>query len=112
MLLFYTPLLTIAFIWSVIVLSPGPNFFLTVDASLNHSRLLGVIVAFGIGIGTFIWSVVGLLSLDFFIGDSKLISIAVSLLGAAYLFYLSATLLKTQQAYERVSRKGTLPPKD
>lgn len=49
-------LLTIVVPWIVAVITPGPDFLTTVHVSASSSRRAGVAVAFGVCLGTIIWS--------------------------------------------------------
>lgn len=90
----YLPhLLTLAGVWALVVISPGPNFLATVHHATSRSRRDGVFVALGIAAGTTLWvtfSVIGLGVL--FARFSWLIEI-IRTAGAIYLTYLGLKMI-------------------
>lgn len=58
---FTAVLLSVASIWTVAVVTPGPNFFLTVQTSLGRSRPAALRSVLGIACGTAIWGLCGFL---------------------------------------------------
>ena len=94
---------TIALVWSLTVVSPGPNFLATVQASLVHSRRAGLLVALGIAIGTTIWATASLAGLALLFERVGWLYHAVRLLGAAYLLFLGLRTLLSL-------RRGTPAP--
>ncbi len=89
----WTSLLTIAGIWLVTVLSPGPNFISTVYAATTRSRQNGLVVAAGITVGTTIWAAVSLAGLAVLFQTAGWLYITIRYLGAAYLVFVGIRLL-------------------
>ncbi len=84
---------TIAGVWLVTVLSPGPNFVATVHAALSRSRGHGLILAAGICLGTTIWATVSLFGLGLLFQTAGWLYVTAKLAGAAYLVYLGARMI-------------------
>lgn len=54
-LLYAGPLLSLALLWTVAVVTPGPNFFTTAQLAASCSRRHGMIAALGVATGTVLW---------------------------------------------------------
>ena len=91
----WASLLTICGIWLVTVISPGPNFLATAQASLAGSRRDGLLVVLGIGIGTTVWCTASLLGLGLLFERVAWLYLLVKLAGGAYLAYLGLRILLT-----------------
>lgn len=55
----FAPLLTVAVIWAVAVITPGPNFLMVLRTSATQSRASALFAVAGVGTGTFIWGCAG-----------------------------------------------------
>ncbi len=93
----YSSLITIGFMWFVIVLSPGPNFLLTANTSLSHSNRMGIMVASGIAVGTVTWAVLSMLGISLLFYHFHFIRELIVVAGAIYLFYLGISFLKKEK---------------
>jgi len=88
-------LLTVISIWSIAVITPGPNFFITAQTTVVHSRLAGIFVVLGTCTGTIIWSVAGYFGITYLFIIAPWIYIAFKIAGGSYLIYLGIKLLIT-----------------
>ena len=88
----FFPLLTVAGITVLAVLSPGPNFVIITKNALIYSRQAGVYTALGIFAGNAIYVMAGALGFTALVVKSEQLLSIVRLIGAAYLVYLGATL--------------------
>ena len=79
----WTSFATIAGVWLITVISPGPNFVATSHAAVTHSRRAGVLVAAGIALGTTVWSTASLLGLGLLFQTAAWLYQVVKLAGAA-----------------------------
>ncbi|SDY22739.1 resistance to homoserine/threonine (RhtB) family protein [Lysobacter sp. yr284] len=97
-------LLAIVTITTLAVISPGPDFAMVSRNSLLQSRRAGVLTALGIALG--VWVHVGytLLGVGLLIRESIQLYAALKLLGALYLVWLGAKMLR--------SRADTAPAAD
>lgn len=83
----------IAGVWTVTVLSPGPNLLATLHATARGGARAGVTTAAGIGLGTAIWSGLSLAGLAVLFETVTWAYTAVKLAGAAYLIVIGLKLL-------------------
>jgi len=88
-------LLSVAAIWGIAVVTPGPNFFITVKTAVGQSRQAAFFAALGTSTGTIIWGVSGFLGVALLFKASPWIYISLKLLGGAYLVYLGVSLILT-----------------
>ncbi len=89
----------------VAVVTPGPDFALTLRSALAYSRRAGVFTAAGIGLGNTVHATYSLVGIGALISQSILLFNALKLLGAAYLIYLGikslgAKPVKAQQTQQ------------
>lgn len=91
--LLWTSFATIAGLWVITVVSPGPNFFATAHTAVAVSRRDGLLVAAGVALGTLLWATVSLLGLGVLFQTAGWLYQAVKLIGAAYLIYVGARML-------------------
>ncbi len=89
-------------IWTVAVVTPGPNFFITARTATSKSRLSAFFVVLGICTGTMIWGVSGFLGLTVLFMISPWIYLIVRIAGGIYLVYLGITFLS--KAFRPVTR--------
>lgn len=83
----------IAGVWTVTVLSPGPNLLATLHATARGGARAGVATAAGIGLGTTIWSGGSLLGLAALFQAFGWAYTVVKIVGAAYLVIVGLRLL-------------------
>lgn len=76
------------------VMSPGPSFLVTVRTAVARSRRDGLMVALGLGTGTFVWASATLLGLDALFRLMPWLFVAMKLGGALYLLWLAVALLR------------------
>jgi threonine/homoserine/homoserine lactone efflux protein len=58
-LMYAGPLLSLALLWTVAVVTPGPNFFTTAQLAASCSRRHGVFAALGVATGNVLWGLAG-----------------------------------------------------
>jgi len=86
-------LLSVISIWSIAVITPGPNFFITAQTTVKHSRLAGMFVVLGTCTGTIIWSVAGYFGVAYLFMVAPWIYITLKVAGGSYLIYLGIKLI-------------------
>jgi RhtB (resistance to homoserine/threonine) family protein len=79
---------TVTLVHLLAVISPGPDFLITVRNSLAYSRKTGIWTAVGIGLGITVHIFYSVAGLAFVISQSILIFNFIKLLGAGYLIYI------------------------
>ncbi|MEA1910382.1 MAG: LysE family transporter [Spirochaetota bacterium] len=99
-------LLSVISIWSIAVITPGPNFFITAQTSAIHSRLAGLFVVLGTCTGTIIWSLAGYFGITYLFIIAPWIYITLKITGGCYLLYLGIKLIF--RSYKRNSVENNL----
>ncbi len=86
---------TVLVVFTLAIVSPGPNFILVVNRALTSSRQSGIYTAFGVATGSGLFALAGLLGLILIINSLPYFSSLVRLAGGGYLIYLGASMLWT-----------------
>ena len=81
-------LFSVISIWGVAVITPGPNLLITVQTTLNHSRLSGMFIVLGTCTGTIIWAFVGYFGITCLFTVVPWIYPSLKIGGGGYLIYL------------------------
>lgn len=87
-------LLSVAGIWTLAVVTPGPNFFLTIQTALGQSRPAALWNVLGIACGTVIWGLCGFFGIALLFRTAPWLHAALKLLGGGYLIYLGLKLVR------------------
>ncbi|WFR97842.1 LysE family transporter [Rhizobium tumorigenes] len=85
--------LSIAAIWAVAAITPGPNFFVVVRTALERSRTAAFGVMAGVILGTFFWGMAGWLGISSLFTAAPVAYFVLKLAGGLYLLYLGGRLL-------------------
>jgi threonine efflux protein len=89
----YLPhLAALAGIWTLVVLSPGPDFVVTVSRAAT-SRRAGLAAAAGIVLSTAVWASASAAGLELVLAHYRWVAEVVRLLGAGYLTWLGVRLI-------------------
>ena len=105
----WASLATIVAVWAVTVLSPGPNFFVTVLTASRQSPRLGVLVSAGIALGTTIWATASLLGLALLFQSAAWLYQALKLAGGLYLVYLGLRTILAARSQAEPGRQPAAP---
>lgn len=92
---YLTVLLQIAAVYSLALISPGPNFFMVTQLSLAGRRGLGVASAFGVGVGSTLWAALAMLGFATVLQRIDWVYSGVRLAGALYLVWFGIKLLRS-----------------
>lgn len=94
----YIPIiLTVATIHLLAVMSPGPDFIMTMRNSLVYSRRSGIYSAIGLGLGILVHVAYCLAGIALIISQSILLFTIIKYLGAAYLIYIGIKSLRAKR---------------
>ena len=85
--------LTVAIIWAIAAVTPGPNFFITIQTAIGESYKKSVFTISGIVAGTFIWAISGYFGVTIIFKTVPLFYYCLKIIGGLYLIYLGANLL-------------------
>lgn len=105
-MLWHTQLLTVASIWLVAAVSPGPNFLLTAKIAVAQSRARGLAAVAGIALATAIWGICGLTGVQALFAAAPWAYLALKIGGAAYLVIMGLRLIIN--AADRAQQKAAL----
>jgi len=81
-------IISVALIHLLALMSPGPDFLMTVRNSLTYSRRTGIFTAIGLSIGISVHILYCIAGLALIISKSIIAFNAIKLFGAAYLIYI------------------------
>jgi RhtB (resistance to homoserine/threonine) family protein len=95
--------LTVLGVGLVAVITPGPDFVLTLRSSLTYSRQAGIYTAVGIGAGNLIHAAYSLIGIGTIVSQSLLLFNLLKWLGAAYLIYVGIKSLRATPSTARIS---------
>ena len=101
-------ILTVTLAYVVIVVTPGPNFLITVKTSVSFSRHIGFYTALGITSGTFIHVVAGFVGLTTIIWQMTWLVSFAKIMGASYLIYLGYKALTSKASHLDVNYQKEL----
>ncbi len=90
-------------VFTLAIVSPGPNFLLVVDTTLGDSRRAGLYTAFGVATGSGLFASAGLLGLLLLVTALPHFSTVLSLLGGGYLVWLGCGMVLRRR------RAGNVP---
>lgn len=91
---YVTPLVSLALLWTVAVVTPGPNFFNTAQLAASCSRRHGVVASAGVATGTIMWGLAGGLGIKSLFTAAPMLYLAFKIVGGCYLIYLGLKLFK------------------
>ena len=103
--------LTVAAIWIIAVLTPGPNFFLLVNFGLSGPRRAAAFAAAGTITGTVCWGLAGSLGIGALFTAAPVAYITLKIAGGLYLTWLGLKLLWQTRTFAQtipVARKSEM----
>src|SRR4051812_35884908 len=92
------PLLSLALLWTVAVVTPGPNFFNIAQLAASQSRRHGVMAALGVATGTLLWGLAGGLGIKTLFSVAPALYLGFKIAGGCYLIYLGLKQFKRKAA--------------
>ncbi len=87
-------LLSVAGIWTLADVTPGPNFLLTIQTALGQSRPAALWNVLGIACGTVIWGLCGFFGIALLFRAAPWMYATLKLVGGGYLVYLGLKLIR------------------
>lgn len=93
-------IISVLFVFALAIISPGPNFILVVNASLNRTRGEGLSTSAGVAVGSALFAVAGLLGFMLLIQSIPHFQGIMRYLGSGYLLFLGFKMIlsfRTQQ---------------
>ncbi len=99
--------LSLATLWLVATLTPGPNMMLFTAISLSSSRAAVIAAAGGILLGTLAWGLAGLFGLLWLFETFPPLALGVKLMGGAYLVWKGFQILRGSLSRARTDVEAT-----
>lgn len=87
-------LLSVATIWAVACITPGPNTLLVMRYALTAPRRVAVVAAAGTVTGTFFWGLAGWLGINALFQAAPFAYLALKLVGGLYLVWLGVKIFR------------------
>jgi len=98
-----TLLLSVATLWALAVVSPGPNFLMTARLAIARSRSAGLQAVSGIAAGTLCWAAAGCFGVRALFIAAPWMYVLIKIAGALYLIFFGLRLLWTSLSPKRES---------
>lgn len=89
-------------------MSPGPSLAVVLSSTLQQGRSGGYRAAIAHGVGVALYGLLTITGLALLIANSPSLYTAIQVVGAAYLFYMGASLLQSQGAGTEQETSNTL----
>ncbi len=96
---------TVSLLNLLAVLSPGPDFVMSVKNSLNYSRKTGIFTAIGIGLGLCIHLAYCAAGIGYIIATSAAVFTVIKYAGAAYLIYMGVGSIIAKKSIIHISNE-------
>ncbi len=87
-------IVTFLMVYTLAIVSPGPNFVLVLNTALNESRRSGLFTAFGVATGSGLFGLAGLLGLILIINSLPYFADLIRLVGGGYLVWLGVGMIR------------------
>jgi threonine/homoserine/homoserine lactone efflux protein len=97
-------------VWLIVVVSPGPDFLVTVQQATSRSRRHGIVTGLGVCSGLVIWSAGSMVGLSVLFARLSWLYDIVRYAGAAYLVYLGVRTLWSTRRDGGGMRVAPQPP--
>lgn len=86
-------LLSVAAMWLVAVVIPGPNFFVVARMAALRSRRAALVVVGALGIGSTVWGLAGFFGVHALFAVAPALYAGLRLIGALYLVYVGGRIV-------------------
>lgn len=107
----WLPAITVVGIYTLAVMSPGPNFLVITRNALAYSRRTGLQTALGVASGSIVWIIFGFFGVAVIFSQLPLLFMVVKIFGTAYLTFMALKLLWAQFG-RRYATDSKITPKD
>lgn len=95
---YFASWLVLVAVFAAAVLSPGPDFVMSVRNSLLHGRRAGILTALGFALGVLVHASYAVLGIGALIQHSVFLFSLIKYAGAAYLIYIGIQALRSKGA--------------
>ncbi|MCG8550507.1 MAG: LysE family translocator [Desulfobacterales bacterium] len=101
----YSILCSMAVIWVLAAVTPGPNFFITIHTAVGTTRRMAFCTVAGIVSGTLIWAVSGFSGISFLFNTVPVLYIFLKTAGGVYLVYVGMNLIFKKKSPQKRDKK-------
>ena len=105
--LYFVQWLTLIAVFSIAVISPGPDFVIAVRNSVIYSKRAGVFTALGFGLGVLVHVTYTIFGISAIIAKSILLFNIIKWAGAAYLIYIGFHALRSKGMGQKIVENAT-----
>ena len=105
---FLSDWLTVFAVATVVIVTPGPDFALTLRSSLVHSKRAGIYTAIGVGVGNTVHATYCLIGIGAVIAQSIVFFSLLKWVGAGYLIYLGIKSLNAKKVTSYARSEGAV----
>jgi len=84
-------------VFTLAIVSPGPNFIMVVNTALSDSRRAGLYTALGVATGSGLFALAGMLGLILAINSLPYFAIFAPLVGGVYLVWLGYKMIRSKR---------------
>ena len=88
---------SVLIVFTLAIVSPGPNFIMVVNTSLSDSRRAGVYTSLGVATGSGLFALAGMLGLILVINSLPHFAVFVRIIGGSYLAWLGFNMIRTSR---------------
>ncbi len=88
-----TFLISVATLYTMLAISPGPNFLVITQAAISRSRSQALCIAIGVSTASVIWASLAALGLGIVLSQFLWLQQAIQVLGGCYLLYVGVKML-------------------
>ena len=104
------PVVTVVLLFMLGLLSPGPNFLVVADSTLEWGRFAGFITGLGAATGDALYAVAALFGVGRLVHEGSRMMMTIRILGGFYLGCLGAEMLIRRDADPRLIDARSRPP--
>lgn len=87
-------LLTVATIWTIAAITPGPNFLVVARCSVTGNRIVALASVLGTVCGTLLWGLAGWLGISVLFAAAPALFVGLKVVGGAYILWLGWQLMR------------------
>ncbi len=98
---------SVLIVFSLAIISPGPNFIMVVHTSLTDSRKTGLYTALGVATGSGLFALAGMVGLILVINSFSFFSKIIPICGGSYLVWIGFSMLNS--ARKQSTSVSTIP---
>lgn len=88
---------SVLIVFTLAIVSPGPNFIMVVNTALSDSRRAGVYTSLGVATGSGLFALTGMLGLILVINSLPHFAVFVRIVGGSYLAWLGYNMIRSSR---------------